>query len=795
MAAFLVAQGFSFEAADSHPELRESVLSSAIYTVTDIAWLEALVSAGAKVDRTALAVTMLWKDSRVLEWLLSHGGDPNDPQLLREAARLSRYWPSLALTVLNAGATGPSDPQEAQQIKRDLVYDGAAQALRLFLARQPPPPACPTVTESVPLACTSAFDLLSLAVGQGFPDVVRVLVEGGYQRTAVDSYGYSALHRLLDDDVKARKRAIENDRPEPKPPVLKVIEAASALLEGTPELLSMVNRWGKTVQATAATYPASKSVLASIVAGAAGSQTDLHRAIRIDDPATVASLVAKGASLDTLDGLGRTPLTLALQQGRWQIASFLLDEGAAFTLTPRNAAQSADVSYASVPDVALAFLLRLLRNQILDLHGIVDEGAAKRSLDRFQTQSRGMRDNVRWAADFVGSAGGPIRLEGTQRFKNLPLLSDRLPRLPANADGSGRDLFWFRQDTIGPIPFELWTDRGPWFPGREFIFTVVGKRIIPACGFDFATDRACYPKVAIENTNTPSNLSYRSSSGYVTAPSSVITVEQGGRETKIGLGEAAVFDRSLGDLAITVGPVTSRVLEVQAVAITAGEGPSLDYEIASFALPERMEVYAAIARYLEEKSLLTASVENAEVRAKTLATAIHLLSAKLVTARTVPFLVQTLKMRAADIVQMDSRLVDLHRVLYANTVTPADLDLAIQRIDLLLPQLGPEARARLNTVREQIVAVRTSAGPVSTELTILNGTFSDDLRRLVREYQALILELAQYLPNSELQSLVSSSDRAWIESRLQASDVVLDDNSAGERGASLRTMFGLPAPQ
>jgi hypothetical protein len=89
--------------------------------------------------------------------------------------------------------------------------------------------------------------------------------------------------------------------------------------------------------------------------------------VRANDLQELADLRAAGADLSVLDGLGRTPLTLALQLQRVAFANYLLSVGVNFTLQPRNPYQLADVDYDADDRLAQAFMLRLLRTQLLNL--------------------------------------------------------------------------------------------------------------------------------------------------------------------------------------------------------------------------------------------------------------------------------------------------------------------------------------------------------------------------------------------------------------------------------------------
>jgi hypothetical protein len=72
-------------------------------------------------------------------------------------------------------------------------------------------------------------------------------------------------------------------------------------------------------------------------------------------------------------------------------------------------------------------------------------------------------------------------------------------------------------------------------------------------------------------------------------------------------------------------------------------------------------------------------------------------------------------------------------------------------------------------------------------------TYVDDI---VTEYQALILEAAQFMTVQQIAAAVnlSASDAQTIGHKIRASDVSIFDSTFHGKGASLRDTFGLPSP-
>ncbi|MDO9165945.1 MAG: ankyrin repeat domain-containing protein [Rhodoferax sp.] len=68
-------------------------------------------------------------------------------------------------------------------------------------------------------------------------------------------------------------------------------------------------------------------------AQSASTAVDIHSAIRTGDVQTVRQAVMAGANVNAPDNWGRTPLIVALQQGKAAVVDLLLDQGASIALT------------------------------------------------------------------------------------------------------------------------------------------------------------------------------------------------------------------------------------------------------------------------------------------------------------------------------------------------------------------------------------------------------------------------------------------------------------------------------
>jgi hypothetical protein len=191
------------------------------------------------------------------------------------------------------------------------------------------------------------------------------------------------------------------------------------------------------------------------------------------------------------------------------------------------------------------------------------------------------------------------------------------------------------------------------------------------------------------------------------------------------------------------------------------------------------------------------AVKMSVPRAKTLATAIHILSARAVDTGYAGFVREYLKSRAKDIAVADERSLQILDVVMTNAeLTPEQVANLISRIDVLSDQLSGADRAALIKIREELKSAQGAVDQGAKAVRILHDRYKTEFDRRVREYQGLILELAQYLPASELLSgaILDEQVKNAIKLRVRGRDVVIVDGAAGGRGSPIRAAFGLPNP-
>jgi hypothetical protein len=178
-----------------------------------------------------------------------------------------------------------------------------------------------------------------------------------------------------------------------------------------------------------------------------------------------------------------------------------------------------------------------------------------------------------------------------------------------------------------------------------------------------------------------------------------------------------------------------------------------------------------------------------------LTTAIHIASATAVKEKYPDYVAVALRSRAADIAALDAQVVALRNaVLSQAAMTPAQIDLLITRIDGLLADPNVSDHAALQQIKAGLVRAKGAATSGSAAVEVLRQSLYSEVDRIVRDYQVLILEYAQYVPIQQLQNVIPVATRSEILKRVNPLDVAIQDTALVQNGANIRTTFGLPAP-
>jgi ankyrin repeat protein len=566
----LAAAGFDFSKLDA--EGHSAIASLIGFQSTDIELLQAFVQAGSPIGADFLVVATERQRLTELEWAVKHGANlTNPPDLLQWAMADLPVRAEAGLALLKAHAPLPAATYE----RSDLLSRAAEAGLLDLISGLIDAGVSVDSVRSEPWP-------LEAAVRAGQAGAVRLLLDRGAHVTSPDPSAGTVLHVLFDDDVRARRSG--------SPPIIgEPQQQAISTIIGNGVDAASTNADGKTVAEIAGAAPESFVAWQRAVALVGSQETDLHRAVRNDDLANVMQLVKAGADLNAKDGLGRTPLTLALQLDRIAQAEYLLGAGAQYTTEPPNAYQVADIGYAADERVAHAFMLRMLSERLLDLEANNSRKDPTTSLGNFQSNKALRLADVDWGVT-CDICKGDFHLAGNSQHSLIPIRSYR-------TDSTTSTQYGIVQYNISPVTFSMGSpvpNGGGGRIERELTFIVNGAMTIPKCEFDFRTQPTCYPEVEIENPNLPSDFKVITSDGAVPLPGALLNVTWNGNSTQIKPGETLKLDQSEGPITISLQTVRSKVFSLK-FSVTFGRGPDIKIR-PGLALGDRAASYATIAR-------------------------------------------------------------------------------------------------------------------------------------------------------------------------------------------------------
>ncbi|NTA19302.1 ankyrin repeat domain-containing protein [Agrobacterium tumefaciens] len=759
--------GFDFTAVD---DSGKSVLATGVgrrNAASGAALVGALLDAGSPPMADAILQAIHEEDVASLRIIVKHKPDLSSPVYMDEAGwRASKS--ELAEILLRAGAALPADSDTVGRVLSGAAEAGANNVVALLLTRGSSPDGRPF--EPSPI---------SLALHNGHADTAVLLLEKGASVAAYQSAGGTILHDLVRDDSSSLSgRGGEM--------VFGPAQQATVarLLEGGLDL-SAKDVQGKTAVELAQSHPDTLARLMKAISLVMPSQSSMHQAVRADDLAAVRKLVDDGSDPNVQDGLGRTPLTLALQFGRFAIAQFLIDAGTDFTLEPRNALQQADVDFATNPRLSASFLFRLLREQLVNVQPNKSSAASIRAFE--ENQAFRFADLI-WDITCT-KCSNHVQMKGNYRgAPGNPLESTR-------SDLAETTTYGVRQAEIYPLNLKFPGGSSLNLPafGIEITFIVTGVLSVPACEFDFSSEPTCYPEISVSNPNDGSTLQVLTPQGYrPLIPTATVSAKQKDVTYRIDPGQSVILDRSLGPIEVTVNPVTSDTFSLH-VEVRRSTGPT--FALASgLDITDRTALYVYLAKW---QKAFAGFPENAPpetiVRKKTLFTAIHVLSAMAVDKNYPSHVQELLKLRAADVVALRQSTFDLRdAILGYRELSVGQIDLLIARIDILLADAASADQTALRQIRSELVAARSSVAKTGKSLKVFSETFFSDADRIAREYQTFALELAQYVKLDEIEQSISNSTRAIVSQRLRPRDVIISDEMLEGRGKLLRQALGLP---
>jgi ankyrin repeat protein len=742
----------------------QNVIASLLVAPIDYDLLKAITAAGGRPAADDLALAISRDDTALLSWLLQNGGSPDGTAAGRSLLDLSRSKdPALEAILVKSGASLPTDKPSRDSLLLSAVQVESSDLVAALLGRG--------------IDANASYDhktAAELALDLGDSPILQSLLDAHADMYALDDSGNSMLARLLTSEVISMNINYH--------PIMQDQEAAIAVLVSNDFDLDKKNNNGQTPLQIASEKPDTLNRFRDALAQAQVGGSELHKAVRANDYDTVVQLITGGADINQLDSLQRSPLTLALNLQRYSIAELLLRKGAQVTYLPRTSYQKADIEFASDQRLAAVFQTLLLRNQLLQL-------SPNDAVNHPDTSIGKLTDNLAYKVPDTAWTMTCTPCTGSRTFKGnvdgglIPIRSER-------DDANGTTSFGLVQYAIGPVT-------ATWPNGQKFFvltFDVSGAMTVAKCAFDFLTNPTCYPRVTISNPDEGTGLQIRTDDGFAPLPLLPLTVVQAGTSTAIAPGASVIFDRSAGDLQITAGPVQSKVFGLH-YTISMGDGPPTDVSD-DFSLPARMATYARIASLKAQfDNLPNGAGGDQTVEAKTLATAIYVLSAEAVKHQYLQNIRQLLVERRDAIANADARVRDLRDAIIASdTMTPAQIDLTIARVDSLLPQLSGDQKQALQHIRDELVAAKTAVAGTNQAIHIVRDDYYTWLDGVIAEYQGLMLELAQYVTPDELLSsgLVSGAQAAAIKQVLRPSDVLIGDGAVSNHGAAIRAAFGIP---
>lgn len=722
-------------------------------------FLEELVNAGAPIDSAALFYGIQERDDVLVAWLLSHGANPNASQdavtALQKACSADQTNYKITIAILKAGATLPASDRDRFQLIANAIQNNAPDVVALLLNKSA------GLTSRLPELATATLDS---ALRSGNTAIVQLLALSGMNINAQDLQGNTSLHRLIQLDLQ------------PTSPdhsvITPAVEKAIAVLVESGADLSLKNKKGLTVRQLASQNSGATDDLLAALGLADTPANALHRAVRDNDTNKVIALIAGGVDINAQDSLQRTPLTRALELHHVSVARVLLRHNAAITYLPATESQASDISYATDPDLAPSFAVRLLSQQLLLLQpGDLTNPA--NAITQFNTNQSAVIPSIDWSFT-CDPCNGTARLGDNESDKSLRVRSSRVKRFAA-------DYFQLIQYNISPVPVVMPSCIMNCGPGpdngretsRDFVYTPRGALIIPPCPFDFLKQANCYPGVLISDDPSDSLFIKARDGSAIPLPSTPLQVTQNGISTQVQPGTTVTFDRALGELTVQVGPISSKVFSLGFTA-ELQDGPSTSVPL-DFSLSARMSTYSQIAALRAQFDAISNSHDHAlPVKAKVLTTAVHQLSVNALNIGYLAALRQSFASRAQDVLDLNDQMLSLRNLIIANSSMTADqIDVLITRIDTLLPGLSANQSSAAILIRNQLQLAKASIAGTNSAARILQDQFTTYIDRVIVEYQELALELAQFIEVAKLSSSIplSAADVAAIKSKLNGTDV------------------------
>jgi ankyrin repeat protein len=736
-----------------------SVLSSALTQRNPSrAYWSALVEFGARPDESTY--DSLFKGYEFADWLFTAGGgEPNfrlrDGLLVDHAVeRVLREGDTTLLEALvAAGATLPESSENIRFIAV-IAVNKKKPALMAFLAQQQIP-------------SDIVQETLELAVLAGDVPIVRMLLDVGANPNAPSSDGGTILHPLVERNA-ARGEALSDAQQE-----------LIGLLIDRGLDLHVRNSNGETLFGAAQRSALTAQTLGQAVQGSKGRDAiGLHDAVRINSLGRLEGLLNDGAIIDATDGLGRTPLSLALALGRFEAVKLLLHRKATIGFDPPVRGVPADIDYASDPRFSALFRSRLLADRL-----VAQSDDPIGDLARFEKFVNQHLPDVAWIWSCSPTCKGENRFTGNSTLWWWPLRSARYDR-SHQAETRARYEF-----LVGPRltynPGSGYSD--PWripYISSDPKFNVRASIHLPGCTFDVKP--FCLTGLTI---------------AFPEYSDGQIKVTQGQRSETLGPGQSLTFDRSNGDIDLNIERIEGKEMTVS-VDIKLAKPPAVDLG-ADVSTEQRLKTYTTLAKLRHKRleaikmagqaATIPVKTENL-VLANALDAAERRLSALAVQKNYLGVVRELCRHYAAEVARLPLAEANLRKLLASRlSFTTEDLKLLIQDLNTKIAEAPKSHRLTLESIRNALAKAKDAAQVQDKAIEVVREGLFESFDRLIFEYQGLILELAQFEGLKDLPKKlpVTAEQRAAIRARISASDVFIADDSFGGKGAQMRQALGL----
>jgi hypothetical protein len=229
------------------------------------------------------------------------------------------------------------------------------------------------------------------------------------------------------------------------------------------------------------------------------------------------------------------------------------------------------------------------------------------------------------------------------------------------------------------------------------------------------------------------------------------------------------------------------------VSVDAGDGPETAVPSA-LDLTTRLKLYAKIDALKAHLNAISSGNEVATTgRAKTYASAIRALSAEAIGAKYGELVSELLKSKVKEVLRLDNRIRDLKDAIVANAeLNPSQIDLLLIRLNQLSVGMPADQLAILESIKTALRHLRDQAVAEGKAVKVTEDDFFTDADEVMVEYQALILELGQFVSVSTIETLAPTADeRKAISEKVGKGDIFISSDALGGRGDEVRKVFGL----